>query len=96
MKQHDREQYVDYSKMSEAELIMHHFRQFDHDKDGQVDGLEVLKQIQNQNGQLNIRPYSVLALLILHMISLSLISVQYYYFPSGHCKIHNGKAFLTI
>ena len=50
MQQHEKEDYVDFSKMSEAEIIMHHFKQFDHDKDGMVDGLEVLKQIQRQNG----------------------------------------------
>ena len=50
MKQHEQEDYVDFSKMTEAEIIMHHFKQFDHDKDGMVDGLEVLKQIQRQNG----------------------------------------------
>ena len=63
MKQHDREQYVDYSKMSEAEVIMHHFRQFDHDKDGLVDGLEILKQIQNQNGSLSIQSNNIRSLL---------------------------------
>ena len=50
MKQHDKDKYVDFSNMSEDELIMHHFRQFDHDKDDRVDGLEVLKQIKLQNG----------------------------------------------
>ena len=54
MKQHEQEDYVDFSKMSEAEIIMHHFKQFDHDKDGMVDGLEVLKQIRRQNGNLSI------------------------------------------
>ena len=52
MKQHEQEEYVDFSKMSESEVIMHHFKQFDHDKDGKLDGLEVLKQIQKQNGKL--------------------------------------------
>jgi len=49
MKQHEQDDYVDFSKMSESEVIMHHFKQFDHDKDGKLDGLEVLKQIQRQN-----------------------------------------------
>ena len=52
MKQHEQDDYVDFSKMSESEVIMHHFKQFDHDKDGKLDGLEVLKQIQKQNGKL--------------------------------------------
>ena len=52
MKQHEQDDYVDFSKMSESEVIMHHFKQFDHDKDGKLDGLEVLKQIQRQNGNL--------------------------------------------
>ena len=51
MKQHDKDKYVDFSNMSEDEIIMHHFQQFDHDKDGMVDGLEVLKQIKIQNGR---------------------------------------------
>lgn len=46
MKQHDKEEYVDLSKMSEDQLVMHHFRQYDLDKNGKVDGLEVFKKIQ--------------------------------------------------
>ena len=55
MKQHEQDDYVDFSKMSESEVIMHHFKQFDHDKDGKLDGLEVLKQIQRQNGNIKWR-----------------------------------------
>ena len=50
MKQHEKEEYVDFSKMSQPQIIMHHFRQFDHNKDGRVDGLEILKQIQMTDG----------------------------------------------
>ena len=46
MKQHTKEKYVDFSKMSESEVAIHHFRQFDLDDNGRVDGLEVLKKIQ--------------------------------------------------
>ena len=58
MKQHEKDEYVDFSKMTEAEIIMHHFKQFDHDKDGMVDGLEVLKQIQRQNGTLFVNTFN--------------------------------------
>ena len=46
MKQHNKKEYVDVSKMSEAELAIHHFRQYDLDDNGRVDGLEVYKKIQ--------------------------------------------------
>lgn len=46
MKQHTKEKYVDFSKMSQAEIAIHHFRQFDLDDNGRVDGLEVFKKIR--------------------------------------------------
>ena len=46
MKQHTKEEYVDFSKMSQAEIAIHHFRQFDLDDNGRVDGLEVFKKIR--------------------------------------------------
>ena len=46
MKQHNKEEYVDFSKMTKAETALHHFRQFDLDNNGRVDGLEVYKKIQ--------------------------------------------------
>ena len=46
MKQHNKKEYVDVSKMSDAELAIHHFRQYDLDDNGRVDGLEVYKKIQ--------------------------------------------------
>ena len=46
MKQHNKKEYVDISKMSEAELAVHHFRQYDLDDNGRVDGLEIYKKIQ--------------------------------------------------
>jgi len=46
MKQHNKKEYVDVSKMSEAELAIHHFRQYDLDDNGRVDGLEIYKKIQ--------------------------------------------------
>ena len=46
LKQHSAEEYLNFSKMSRSEIAMHHFRQFDLDANGKVDGLEVLKKIQ--------------------------------------------------
>ena len=46
LKQHNTEEYLNFSKMSQSELAIHHFRQFDLDSNGRVDGLEVLKKIQ--------------------------------------------------
>ena len=46
MKQHTKEEYVDFSKISQAEIAIHHFRQFDLDNNGRVDGLEVFKKIR--------------------------------------------------
>ena len=46
MKQHNSDEFVDFSKLSQGEIAMHHFRQFDLDANGRVDGLEVLKKIQ--------------------------------------------------
>ena len=50
MKEHEKEDFVDFSKMTQAQIIMHHFRQFDQNKDGRVDGLEIFKKIQRENG----------------------------------------------
>lgn len=56
MQQHTKEEYVDFSKMSQAEIAIHHFRQFDLDDNGRVDGLEVFKKIRRDaadHGTLN-------------------------------------------
>ena len=45
LKQHNKDEFIDFSKMSQGEIAMHHFRQFDLDNNGRVDGLEVLKKI---------------------------------------------------
>ena len=50
MKEHEKEEFVDFSKMTQGQIIMHHFRQFDQNKDGKVDGLEIFKKIQRENG----------------------------------------------
>ena len=50
MKEHEKEEFVDFSKMTQGQIIMHHFRQFDQNKDGRVDGLEIFKKIQRENG----------------------------------------------
>ena len=46
MKQHNSDEFVDFSKLSQGEIAMHQFRQYDLDADGRVDGLEFLKKIQ--------------------------------------------------
>ena len=51
MKEHEKDDnFVDFSKMTQPQIIMHHFRQFDQNKDGKVDGLEIFKKIQMENG----------------------------------------------
>ena len=50
MKEHEKDEFVDFSKMTQGQIIMHHFRQFDQNKDGKVDGLEIFKKIQRENG----------------------------------------------
>jgi len=51
MKQHEKDVYVDFSKMTQPQIIMHHFRQFDQNKDGTVDGLEMFKKMQRDNDE---------------------------------------------
>ena len=51
MKEHEKEKFVDYSKMTQGQVIMQHFRQFDQNNDGKVDGLEIYKKIQIENGK---------------------------------------------
>ena len=51
MKEHEKDDFVDFSKMTQPQIIMHHFRQFDQNKDGKVDGLEIFKKIQMENGE---------------------------------------------
>ena len=51
MKEHEKDNFVDFSKMTQPQIIMHHFRQFDQNKDGKVDGLEIFKKIQMENGK---------------------------------------------
>ena len=54
MKEHEKDDFVDFSKMTQGQIIMHHFRQFDQNKDGRVDGLEIFKKIQRENGKRSI------------------------------------------
>merc|ERR1712198_229833 len=49
MKEHEKDEFVDFSKMTQGQITMHHFRQFDQNKDGKVDGLEIFKKIQREN-----------------------------------------------
>ena len=48
MQEHHQEEHVDFSKMSEPEIVMYNFQQFDHGKDGMVDGLELFKHMKMQ------------------------------------------------
>lgn len=51
MKAHNKEKYVDVDNLSQPQLIMQHFRNFDLDKNGKIDGLEILKAAANMNGK---------------------------------------------
>ncbi len=46
MKEHTKEEYVDLDSMNDAQLMAHYFRTFDLDKNGKIDGLELLKSMQ--------------------------------------------------
>jgi hypothetical protein len=51
MKAHNKEKdYVKIDELSQPQLIMQHFRNFDLDKNGKIDGLEILKAAANMNG----------------------------------------------
>lgn len=50
MKAHNKEKYVDVDKLSQPQLIMQHFRNYDLDHNGKIDGLEILKAAANMNG----------------------------------------------
>ena len=51
MKAHNKEKYVNVDELSQPQLIMQHFRTFDLDKNGKIDGLEILKAAANMNGK---------------------------------------------
>ena len=53
MKAHNKEKYVNVDELSQPQLIMQHFRNFDLDKNGKIDGLEILKAAANMNGMKN-------------------------------------------
>ena len=50
MKAHNKEAYVKVEELSQPQLIMQHFRNFDLDKNGKIDGSEILKAAANMNG----------------------------------------------
>ena len=50
MKAHNQEKYVNVDELSQPQLIMQHFRGFDLDKNGYIDGLEILKSAIRMNG----------------------------------------------
>ena len=45
MKEHMEERYVDLDSLDEPQLMAQYFRNFDLDKNGKIDGLEMLKSI---------------------------------------------------
>jgi len=51
MKAHNKESYVKVDELSQPQLIMQHFRNFDLDKNGKIDGLEILKAAANMNAE---------------------------------------------
>ena len=50
MKTHNQEKYVNVDELTQPQLIMQHFRSFDLDKNGYIDGLELLKAAIKMNG----------------------------------------------
>jgi len=51
MKQHNKEKFVDVDQLSQPQLIMQHFRNYDLDKNGKIDGLEILKAVAEMNDE---------------------------------------------
>lgn len=51
MKSHNKENYVNIDDLSQPQLIMQHFRNYDLDKNGKIDGLELLKAALIMNGK---------------------------------------------
>ena len=59
MKEHGHgqvEAWVDLDSLDEPKLMAQYFRNFDLDKNGRVDGLELLKSIQKMNGARSLEP----------------------------------------
>ena len=48
MKRHTEEKYVDTEHMTDQQVLLQYFRNFDLDKNGYLDGLEVLKALIKQ------------------------------------------------
>ena len=51
MKLHTQEKYVKVDELSQPQLIMQQFRNFDLDKNGKIDGLELLKAAAQMDGK---------------------------------------------
>jgi hypothetical protein len=51
LKSHIHEEYIDVETLSEPQIIMQHFRNYDLDKNGNIDGLEILKAANRMNGE---------------------------------------------
>ena len=51
MKAHLDEDYIDLDSMTEPQLMAQYFRTFDLDKNGRIDGLEMLKAMMRMNGK---------------------------------------------
>ena len=53
LKEHISEDYIDLDSMTEPQLMAQYFRTFDLDKNGKIDGLEMLKAMLKMNGKRN-------------------------------------------
>ena len=60
MKSHNKEKHVNIDDLSQPQLIMQHFRNYDLDKNGKIDGLELLKAALIMNGKDLLRSYALL------------------------------------
>ena len=52
MKEHLDEEYIDLDSMTEPQLMAQYFRTFDLDKNGKIDGLEMLKAMLKMDSKL--------------------------------------------
>lgn len=51
MKEHLKEEYISLDTLDEPQLLAQYFRTFDLDKNGRVDGLELMKALHIMNGK---------------------------------------------
>ncbi len=51
MKEHLDEEYIDLDSMTEPQLMAQYFRTFDMDKNGRIDGLELMKTMLRMDSE---------------------------------------------